>query len=219
MKQQQILDAYDLCYKEGIVTYANTLLGIPVPGEIMEQQGKTVIDYDIEGLDLNIRCRVTYADFPTLYPYPGCELAEYAIKNGFFDGDFDKLFYSCEAETPFSCFTPKEALMQKNLSLLGPISVMFPNAHWLRNLTVNALIKLPLTRLYFFPWYLAKGYLMVFRLYPLKLSLWNLLMNVLYSIKREWAKRSPNKLLYHKQLRLDRPTTQTLGGPPPDPGR
>lgn len=41
----------------------------------------------------------------------------------------------------------------------------------------------------------------------------------MYSIKREWRKRSPNKFLYQKGTRLDRPTTQTLGGPPPDPGK
>ncbi len=218
MKQRQIEDAYGLCWENGIVTFANTILGIPVRREIMAQQGKTAIDYDIESLDINIRCRVTYADFPVLHPYPGCELTEYAVKNGFFDGDFDKLFFSYQAESPFTCFTPKEALMQKNLSLLGPICVMFPTARWLRNLTVGVLMTLPLTKLYFFPWYLAKGYLNIVRVYPLKLSLWSLARNLAYSIRREWRKRSPNRLMYRKPLRLDRPTGQTLGGPPPDPG-
>ena len=150
-----------------------------------------------------------------LHPYPGCELTEYAVKNGFFDGDFDKLFFSYQAESPFSCFDAKTARMQKNLSLLGPVCVMFPRARWLRDLTVNVLIKLPLTKLYFFPWYLTKGYLNIFRVYPLRLSLPSLLRNVWYSIQREWRKRSPDKLMYRKQVRLDRPTVQTLGGPPP----
>jgi radical SAM superfamily enzyme YgiQ (UPF0313 family) len=215
MKQEQIEKAYALCEREGIVTFANTILGIPVRQDVMEQQGKTPIDYDIESLDINIRCRVTYADFPVLHPYPGCELTEYAIKNGFFDGDFDKLFFSYQAESPFSCFDAKTALMQKNLSLLGPICVMFPNARWLRNLTVDVLMKLPLTKFYFFPWFLAKGYLNIFRVYPLKLSLPNFARNVWYSVTREWRKRSPDKLLYRKQVHLDRPTVQTLGGPPP----
>jgi len=215
MKQEQIETAYALCAREGIVTFANTILGIPVRPEVMAQHGKTPIDYDVESLDINIQCRVTYADFPVLHPYPGCELTEYAVKNGFFDGDFDKLFFSYQAESPFSCFDVKTARMQKNLSLLGPICVMFPRARWLRDLTVNVLIKLPLTKLYFFPWYLAKGYLNIFRVYPLRLSLPSLLLNVWYSIRREWRKRSPNKLMYRKQVRLDRPTVQTLGGPPP----
>ena len=219
MKQEQIVNAYELCQREGIVTFANTILGIPVRGAVMNQQGKTPLDYDIESLDINIRCRVTYADFPVLHPYPGCELTEYAVKNGFFDGDFDKLFFSYQAESPFSCFTPREVLQQKNLSLLGPICVMFPNARWLRNLTVKVLITLPLTKLYFFPWYLAKGYLNVFRVYPMRLSLWSLARNVAYSITREWRKRSPNRLMYRKKTRLDRPILRTLGGPPPAPGR
>jgi radical SAM superfamily enzyme YgiQ (UPF0313 family) len=217
MKQEQIERAYDLCEREGVVTFANTILGIPVRADVMQAQGKEPIDYDIESLDINIRCRVTYADFPVLHPYPGCELTEYAVRNGFFDGDFDKLFFSYQAESPFSCFDARTARMQKNLSLLGPICVMFPRARWLRNLTVNVLMKLPLTKLYFFPWYLAKGYLNIFRVYPLTLSLPTLLGNVWYSIQREWRKRSPDKLLYRKQVRLDRPTVQTLGGPPPQP--
>ena len=90
MKQAQIEAAYDLCWENEVVTFANTILGIPVRKDVMAQQGKTAIDYDIESLDINIRCRVTYADFPVLHPYPGCELSEYAVKNGFFDGDFDK---------------------------------------------------------------------------------------------------------------------------------
>jgi anaerobic magnesium-protoporphyrin IX monomethyl ester cyclase len=219
MKQQQILEAFDLCYEQRVVTFANTILGIPVAAPVMREQGKTAIDYDVESLDINMRCRVTYAEFPVLHPYPGCELTDYAVRNGFFDGDFDRLFYSYQAESPFTCFTPKEALMQKNLSLLGPICVMFPRARWLRNLVVHTLIKLSLTKLYFFPWYLAKGYLNIFRLYPLKLSLPSLFWNVVYSIGREWRKRAPDKLLYHKAVRLDRPTTRTLGGPPPDAGR
>jgi radical SAM superfamily enzyme YgiQ (UPF0313 family) len=215
MTQQQIFDAYDLCRREGIVTFANTILGIPVRREIMERHGKTAIDYDIESLDLNIRCRVTYADFPVLYPYPGCELADYAIRNGFFDGDFDRLFYSYNAESPLTCFTEREKLMQNNLSLLGPICVMFPRRRFLRNLTVKVLIKLPLTKLYFFPWYVAKGYLNMFRVYPVRLSPGNLLGNLFYSLRREWRKRSPGRRLYVKRTHLTRPTGQTLGGPPP----
>ncbi|MBI5628573.1 MAG: hypothetical protein HY953_06620, partial [Candidatus Rokubacteria bacterium] len=48
--------------------------------------------------------------------------------------------------------------------------------------------------------------------------LWSLARNLGYSIRREWRKRSPDKLMYRKTRRLDRPTGQTLGGPPPDPG-
>lgn len=215
MTQQQILEAYDLCRQEGIVTFANTILGIPLPKEIMERHGKTAIDYDIESLDLNIRCRVTYADFPVLYPYPGCELTDYAIRHGFFDGDFDRLFFSYNAESPFTCFSEQGKRAQNNLSLLGPICVMFPRWRLLRDLTVKWLIKLPLTELYFFPWYLAKGYLNIFKVYPLRLSFWTLALEILYSLRREWRRRSPGKRLYRKWVRLDRPAVQTLGGPPP----
>lgn len=214
MTYEQIIKAYGLCWEENVVTFANTILGIPVRPEVMAAHGKTPIDYDIESLDINIRCRVTYAAFQPLYPYPGCELSEYAIQNGFFDGDFGVLFPSYNAESPFPCFTEKEKLMQNNLTYLGPICVMFHRWKWLRNLTVKYLIKLPLTRFYFLPWYIMHGYLNTFRVYPVRLSLRNLLWNIYYSIRSEWRKRAPGKRLYRKPLRLEVTPHQMLGGPP-----
>ena len=212
MTEEQIRAAYALCEREGIVTFANTLLGIPLRADVMARQGKTALDYDLESLDLNIACHVTYAEFPVLHPYPGCELTAYAVHNGFFDGDFDRLFYSYQAESPFRCFSPQEVRQQKNLSLLGPVCVLFPRARWLRTLTVRWLIRWPLTPLYFWPWYLTKAYLNIFRLYPVRLSVWGLLRNLPYSLRREWRKRAPARAVYQRQ---DRARVPTLGGPPP----
>lgn len=214
MTHQEIVDAFDLCRREGIVTFANTILGIPVRPEIMAEQHKRPIDYDIEGIDLNIRCRVTYAAFQPLYPYPGCELDDYVRENSFFEGDFGELATSYNAESPFPCFTPMEKRMQNNLTYLGPICVTFHTWRWLRNLTVNRLIKLPLTKLYFFPWYLLHGYLNVFRVYPVRISFRQLLWNIWYSLKNEWRKRAPGKTLYQKPAKSNSAPLRMLGGPP-----
>ena len=212
MTREEIMHAFGLCNKYGVVTFANTILGIPVRSEIMAEHRMSAIDYDIESLDLNIAAGATYSEFGTAYPYPGCELAEYTEKNGWFSReDFDNLHISYGAESPLNCFSPKEKMMQNNLALLGTVCVAFP---WLRNITVNYLIKLPLARLYFIPYYLTKGYLNIFKVYPMKFTLSNLARNIFRSIRFEWTKRSPGKTLYKKPSIRNTTTTQMLGGPP-----
>jgi len=73
------------------------------------------------------------------------------------------------------------------------LCVAFP---WLRNVTVKYLIKLPLTKLYFIPYYLIKGYLTMFKVYPMKFTPMNLAKNIMRSIKLDWKKHSPGKKLY-----------------------
>ncbi|MBX4189867.1 B12-binding domain-containing radical SAM protein [Candidatus Parcubacteria bacterium] len=210
MTEEEIRHAFYLCKKYNIVTFANSIFGIPVKPEIMAEQGKTAIDYDIESLDINIDCKVTFAEFGTAYPYPGCELSEYVVENGWFDqNDFDKLHISYAAESPLNCFSPKEKMMQNNLALLSTVCVAFPS---LRNLTVKILIKLPLAKLYFLLYYLTKGYLNVFKVYPMKFTFWNLLRNMARSFRLEWKKRAPGQRLYKKPNISSSPTNQMLGG-------
>lgn len=212
MTREEILRAFKLCDKYGIVTFANTILGIPVRSEIMKAHGKTAIDYDIDSLDLNLECKVVFGEFTTAFPYPGCELADYVIKNGWFKKeDFDRLHTSYQSESPFNCFTDKEKLQMNNLSLLGTVCLLFP---WLRNVTVKHLINWRLTRLYFVIYYLTKGYLTTFKVYPMKLAVWNVLRNIVRSFKIEAQKHAPGQRLYRKPRIRTGPTTPMLGGAP-----
>lgn len=213
MSRQQILDAFALCNKYGVVTFANSILGIPVRPEIMAAHGKKPIDYDVACLDINIAAGVTYAEFGTAYPYPGCELADYVEQNGWFDKarDFDSLHTSYQSESPLNCFTPHEKLVQKNLEQLGTVCVAFP---WLRNITVNYLIHWRLPRVYFVLYYLTKGYLNIFKVYPMKLSFANLARNIVRSVRNEWNKHSPTKTLYKKPRIREGSPVQRIGGMP-----
>lgn len=195
MTREEIITAFHLCNKYKIKTFANTIMAIPVKPEIMKSQGKTSIDYDIESLDINIECKVTFGEFTIAYPYPGCELSRYAEENGWFSQikDFDKLHHSYQSQSPMKCFTKKEKMMQANLALLGTICLFFP---WLRNLIVNVLIKLPLQQLYYPFYFLIKGYLNIFEIYPMNLGFWNLLTNIFRSYFIDKRKHSPNKNLY-----------------------
>jgi len=212
MTREEILYAFDLCRKHKVVTFANSIFGIPVKKEIMEQHGKTPIDYDIESLKLNIECGATFGEFGCIYPYPGCELTEYVIRNGWFSKeDLQSLHISYQSESPLNCFTPKEKMMQNNLALLGTVCVAFP---WLTNIAVKYLIKLPLTKLYFILYYISKGYLNIFKVYPMKFTITNLIKNIIRSLRIEWKKRAPGKRLYRKPKIRKSTTTKMLGGLP-----
>lgn len=210
MSREDILRGFGLCKKHHIYTFSNSILAIPVKREIEEQHRlPSPIERDFETLDLNIDCGVTFGEFPILFPYPGTKLGQYCIENGFFDGDYDQLHTTYHNASPLTCFAPREKLMQKNLSLLGLVCLMFP---WMRWLTKKVLIRLPLTRLYFLMFYLAKAYLIKYRIYPMSFSMPNFINNVTYSLKLEWSKRS-NEKFYRRPIHLDRPTSEVLSGP------
>jgi len=177
MTKETMTDAFDLCVKHDIPTFSNTIFAIP---------GSSLAD-DIESLDLNLRCKVTLGEFPLFFPYPATELANYAIKRGDFDGDYDKLHMSYQSVSPLTCFTDREKLLQRNLSMLASVCLWKPS---LRGLIVNHLIKLPLPRLYFLSYYLVKAYLVKTKIYPMKFSLINTIRSIYESFMLENFKHS-----------------------------
>lgn len=213
MTREEILNAFKLCEKYKIVTFANTIMGIPVKPEIMAEHGKTAIDYDIESLDINIQCKVTFGEFGTIYPYPGTKLTEYVVNNGWFNPKtgFNNLHTSYQSESPLSCFSDKEKMMQNNLTLLGTVCLLMP---WMRNLVVKYLIKLPIPKFYFIFYFLTKGYLNIFKVYPMKFSLMNFLRNLFRSFKIEIKKHSPGKRLYQEPKIKKISTAQMFSGTP-----
>lgn len=177
MTKETLIEAFDLCYKHGVPTFSNTIFAIP----------GTTLKEDIESLDLNLRCRVTFGEFPLFFPYPKTELANYAIKIGAFDGDFDKLHMSYQSTSPLTCFTDKEKLLQRNLSILSTVVLWKPG---LRNLVVNHLIKLPMNRVDFLMYYFVKAYLVKTRIYPMKFSVLNTIRGIYESFVLEKFKHT-----------------------------
>ena len=210
MTREQIYNAFHLCEKHGIPTFANTILGIPGTG----------LKEDIESLDLNLECKVSFGEFPIFFPYPKTDLANYAIARGEFHGDFDTLHMSYQSESPLTGFDEKLKLQQKNLSLLGQVVLWQP---WLRNVTVNYLINWRLTPLYFWAYYFAKAYVIKRKIYPMRLDLKNLLRTVVGSFRLENFKHNPSSADDPgspvppgpmRPNKMDRPIGDgTLGGP------
>lgn len=172
MSTERMVKAFHLCHALKVPTFSNTILAIPGTG----------VKEDIESMDMNLRCKVTFGEFPIFFPYPGTELARYAIEKGYFDGDFDRLHMSYQSSSPLGGFTDKEKLMQRNLSLLATVCLWMPS---LRNITTRWLIKLPLTRLYFVAYFLVKAYLVKTRIYPMKFSFRNFVRSVYESFVLE----------------------------------
>lgn len=264
MDAEDIRFAFDLCHKQGINTFSNTILAVPVPvipdptdpefdqraravtrhlesyhkinisplraevnldgpldGEsrrkvigFLDSVGlrSRILDYDIESVDVNIKNRVVFGEFPELYPYPGTPVSQYTVDVGAFDGDFEKLHQSCQAESPFTCFTPQEKLEQVNLSLLALVLLVFPS--W-RNLVVNHLIKHRWTKLYFLMYYVAKAYLVGTKIYPMKYSFGHIVRTIRESFFSELLKhsREEGEKFYQRRKGLNAQPSEVLGGP------
>ncbi len=177
MSKETMIEAFALCKKYNIPTFSNTIFAIP---------SSTLAD-DIESLDLNLACHVTFGEFPLFFPYPKTELAEYAIEHKYFDGDFDKLHMSYQSTSPLTCFSKEEKLLQRNLSLLSTLCLFMPS---LRNLIVKRLIKLPLTGPYFVIYFLVKAYTVKTKIYPMKFSFMDTLRGIYESFVLERFKHT-----------------------------
>lgn len=157
MSDEQIYKAFELCHRYNINTFANSILALP----------DSKIQDDIATVDMNIRCKVTFAEFPICHPYPGTQLGEYCKEKGFFEANYDKIHMSYMFESPLSCFTKKEKEIQRNLSLLGTVAVWQPI---LKNLILKYLIYMPNNILYIWAYILIKMHLIKTKIYPFRLN-------------------------------------------------
>jgi radical SAM superfamily enzyme YgiQ (UPF0313 family) len=176
MTTGQIIQAFELCYKYGINAFSNNIVGLPF----------SAIENEIETIDLNIRCKVSFAEFPIFHPYPRTQLGDFCIKEGIYDAHYENLHMSYMNKSPLSCFTEREKNIQKNLSELGTLLVGFP---FLRNIILNHLIYWHNNKLFFLLYYVSKAYLVKTKVYPFKLGLRNLWRLFLKSLKLEGFKR------------------------------
>jgi len=152
MSDEQIIAAHRLCEKYGISTFTNCILGLP----------ETTIADDIQSLDLCLKSRVTWAEFPIFYPFPKTELGDQAINLGMYTPDYDKMHTSCMSVSLLNCFSDKEKKVQLNMGMLASVAVVLP---WLRNLIVNHLTYWPPNKLFTFAYWLAKNYTLRRRIY------------------------------------------------------
>lgn len=198
MSREDIIRSFHLCDKYGIKTFANTILAIPVRPDILKAQNKTAIDLDIESVFINVEAKVTFGEFTIIYPYAGCHFSEYVEENKWFDKkDFEKLHHSYQSWSPLNCFTKEEKIQQLNLSSLGTVCLVLP---WLTPWVMKYFMKVKWEwvqkYIYHSLYFIAKGYLMMFKIYPMSLGVVNFWHMALRAWKNEVNKRSPGENLY-----------------------
>ncbi len=115
--------------RAGIIVFADNILGIP---------GATLED-DLDTLRLNIELDVDYAASTLCTPYPGTGIADYAIKNGWFSGDFDAIDQSYYTESVLKFRSASEKQQIENLHKVFAVAAAIPSLlpMW------RELIKLP----------------------------------------------------------------------------
>lgn len=172
MSDEQIITAHRLCEKYGISTFTNCIFGLP---------GATIAE-DIQSLDLCLKSRVTWAEFPIFYPFPKTELGDQVINMGMYTPDYNKMHTSYQNASILNCFTEKEKKVQMNTGLLASVAVVFPR---LRNLIINHLIYWPPNKLFTLAYWLAKNYTLRRHIYITKTTRWESFRIYMRSLRQE----------------------------------
>ena len=172
MSNDRIEKAFHLAGSYGINTFSNTILGIPY----------AKIDNELESIELNIQCKVAYADFSILMPYPKTEIGEYCIQNKIFNADINNYQMSILNRSPLTCFSEKEKDIQKNISMLGSLAI---SCSCLRPLILRWLIYLRPNRIYVLINFMTRAYLLHKKIFPVRMSFMGILRNFIKGLKRE----------------------------------
>lgn len=115
MSRDGIVSACRLLKERKIRIMSFNMIGLP---------GETV-DNVFETMRLNAECGVDYAMTMIMQPYPRTDIAEYAVKQGYFDGDFEELdydYYSTSVLSP----PGRQRHMIENIQRLFALGVEFP---------------------------------------------------------------------------------------------
>lgn len=176
MSDEEIIRAFQLADSYGINTFSNLILGIP----------GAKIENEMEGIDLNIKSKVDYADFSILMPYPKTEIGEYCIKNKIFNMDVNNYETSILSRSSLNCFSEKEKDVQKNISMLGSLAI---SCSFLRPVILRWLIYLPPNRFYVLINFMTRAYLLQKKIFRVKLSFKDIIQNFVKGLKRETAWR------------------------------
>jgi len=173
MSDQQIIDAHRLCDKYGIYTFTNCIVGLPGAS----------IKNELESINLAVKVKADWAEFPIFHPYPGTELGQQSIALGFYKPDFKKMHSSYMYKSPLDCFIKKEKNIQMNLSVLGSVAIAFPG---LKDLIVRFLIYMPHTPIFTLIYYLAKTHVFRKKIYVTKSTFFNWVSILKRSLRQEW---------------------------------
>ncbi len=171
MSDETILRAGSLLRAKGIRLYTQNILALP--GETFQQALLT--------LELNQRLGPSYAWASIFNPYPSNELTDYAIKNGCFDGNTDRVDYTFHGRSVMNFSSRRERRMFTNLHRLFGMMVEWPSL----GKYARMLCTMPLTPVYSLLYKLWYGYTNRYRIYPYPLSLRESLMGLIRFFRKD----------------------------------
>ncbi|MCX5704108.1 MAG: radical SAM protein [Candidatus Omnitrophica bacterium] len=157
LSNEQIMNALRILKENRINIATFNVNALPV---------KNPMDVDFQTYKMNIKYKPSLAITALLYPYPKTPIAEYAIKNSFYDGSYDDVPASNKTETLFK-FSKKEKRRLQNFQKLFGVAVEFPFLFPV----IKTLINLPFHRLYSYIFYGWNGYCTKWRVMPTRISL------------------------------------------------
>ncbi len=156
MTKEEMIKSFDLVHKYNIPIASENILGLPGGS----------FDNDMETLDLNIKCRVDNPISTIFQPYPKTKLGEYAVKVGYFNGDFDSLGKSYFGLSPLKFSSSLEKRKIENLQRFFGLAVNFPFFLPL----IKILLKLPPNKIYNLIYRLWDSYSKLKRIFKVKFS-------------------------------------------------
>ena len=147
MSRSQILRCSEMLNKYQIPNRIGNVIGIP--GEKFSNLRETI--------ELNIKAKPTLALANIFVPYPGLELTDYALKNGFVDRKDIKYLPDTFFQRSILKFSPDENLRIQKILFLFPFLVRYPVAYFNES-SFKFLLTLPrwLLRLAYEPLYIFK---------------------------------------------------------------
>lgn len=170
----EMIRAFDLFNQAGINIYTNSMIGLP----------HSTIQDELNTIDLYIKAKPKSGLFTICVPYPGTELFNYCVANKLLRSDLthEDINQTSGDYSMLDSFSDKEKMVQKNISLLGPVAVTFP---LLKKLITKYLIYLPNNRFFFIVYFMIKNYQFSKYIVPLKYSVGDYVQLGLAALKND----------------------------------
>jgi radical SAM superfamily enzyme YgiQ (UPF0313 family) len=171
MSKDTIRSAADALHRNDINIYSQNIVGLP--GETFKMA--------LETMKFNSEIGAEFAWVSIFMPYPGTRLGQYAVDEGYFDGDYNKLDYNLHSTSSLTFKNPGDKQRIENLHKLFSVGASFPalqdTLQEMSNLPLN-----PLYRMIFRMWY---GFAMHHWIFPIKLGFKDFLNSIVRFVRKD----------------------------------
>lgn len=152
MSKETIADAVRLLKKNGIAIYSQNMIGLP--GETFKMA--------LDTLKFNSQLKTEFAWASIFTPYPRTKLGEYAVKKGYFNGNYDNVNFSYHTR---SCLDFKDKGDRRRIESLHRL-FSFSARFWGFQKQLDVLCDVPQNPLYWLIYNLWYGYALRRYIFP-----------------------------------------------------